>query len=85
MSSEKRRDPRCFESPSLAPVPFPTRIRSPESSVKQKAKVRQIFRDRRFGTTACPGCRAMGTRNVKKVCGEGKIFCTGLTRSVKAG
>jgi hypothetical protein len=41
-------------------------------------------RDRRPSTTACPGCRAMGTKKLKKFAVRKIIFCTGLTRAANA-
>ncbi len=38
---------------------------------------RHILRDRRPGTTACPGCWATGTYKVKKGAVRKTIFCTG--------
>ncbi len=46
---------------------------------------RHILRDRRPGTTACPGCRAMWTNKAKLCTARKKIFCTGPTRAAKAG
>jgi hypothetical protein len=46
MSSEKRRDSRFFLAPFLAPVPFPTSFRSPESSAKHKTKVKWTKKDK---------------------------------------
>jgi hypothetical protein len=42
---------------------------------------RDILRDRRFSTTACPDCWAMGPNEFEIVYGEEKIFCTVLTRA----
>jgi hypothetical protein len=43
---------------------------------------RNIIRDWRRGTTACPACWAIGTNEVKV---REKIFCNGPTRAPKAG
>ncbi len=44
---------------------------------------RYILRDRRRGTTVCPACWVNGDKWIEIVCGEEKIFCTGLTKSAK--
>jgi hypothetical protein len=45
---------------------------------------RHSLRDRRPSTAACPACWAMGVKETEIVYGEGKKFCTGPNRAVKA-